>query len=478
MPTFTFPLPLMAPPKKYHTLESKRRSVCEKSKCYYERNRRQIRLQRRAAYDAKTSAESCSNEEPTVVNVKHITRLRKTNALEIQTRRKYLTRQVNSPPSSKKPAPAQPLPPVDLFLKLDAEANALQDKFNSFIQGVSISEYAESLLKAYFKSSSKRQGQIGVFVDPLQELYGLRDSYTKIEARSREVEGLSTRHNVLVQTGIPIHKVVEWVEDFWRCAIDGPGSLRLRKSSESILDHSSTSLESRRSNSINIRAASEADSVKSSSKNMFKRQYCICVFPGLTSIMICLSSTLADHMAMPGKRASKVTAGARSRLAERQEITWGKASGPLKQNLYSVQALLQKEGNPDHWDLDSGSFDSAVWTVYCLVKNLTVSVSYMGDLEQTVGSPSFGLLIREMLMQFATGIRCRQRSKLSYVAEIRKGLTGFYTRISSELSRLWCLWEPFYAEGRKKKRAGQAELQLDWHTAVKLQPELSGTRLK
>ncbi|SJL18444.1 uncharacterized protein ARMOST_22033 [Armillaria ostoyae] len=176
-------------------------------------------------YEAKTSVESCANKESTVVNVKHVTRLGKTNALEIQTRKKYLKHQANSPPSSKKPAPAPPLPLVDLFLKLNAEVNALRDKFDFFIQGMSISEYAESLLKAYFKSSSKCQGQIGVFVDPLEELYDLWDSYTKIEARSHEVEGLSARHKVLVQAGIPIHKVVEWVEDFWRCAIDGPGSL-------------------------------------------------------------------------------------------------------------------------------------------------------------------------------------------------------------------------------------------------------------
>ncbi|KAK0435651.1 hypothetical protein EV421DRAFT_1740111 [Armillaria borealis] len=213
--TFTFLLPLMAPPKKYLTLEAKRLSVREKSKRYYERNRLQIRLRQRRASASKDS---------TVVNVKHVTRLGKTNALEIQTRKKHLKHQANSPPSSKKPAPPPPLPLINLFLKLNAEANALQDKFNSFIQGMSISEYAESLLKAYFKSSSKCQGQIGVFVDPLEELYDLRDSYTKTEARSREVEGLSARHKALAQAGIPIHRVVEWVEDFWRCAIDGPGS--------------------------------------------------------------------------------------------------------------------------------------------------------------------------------------------------------------------------------------------------------------
>ncbi|SJL18395.1 uncharacterized protein ARMOST_21983 [Armillaria ostoyae] len=113
----------MAPPKKYLTPEAKHLSVHEKSKRYYERH--QIRLRRRATYEAKTSVESCANKESTVVNVKHVTRLGKTNALEIQTRKKYLKHQANSPPLSKKPAPAPPLPLVDLFLKLNAEANAL-----------------------------------------------------------------------------------------------------------------------------------------------------------------------------------------------------------------------------------------------------------------------------------------------------------------------------------------------------------------
>ncbi|SJL06447.1 uncharacterized protein ARMOST_09784 [Armillaria ostoyae] len=190
----------MAPPKKYLTLEAKRLSVREKSKRYYERNRLQIRLRRRRArYEATTSMESCASKDSTVVNVKHITRLGKTNALEIQTRKKHLKHQANSPPSSKKPAPPPPLPLINLFLKLNAEANALQDKFNSFIQGMSISEYAESLLKAYFKSSSKRQGQIGVFVDPLMSLQALYAQNSRIlctNCRSCPPNGLSVNQRL------------------------------------------------------------------------------------------------------------------------------------------------------------------------------------------------------------------------------------------------------------------------------------------
>ncbi len=91
---------------------------------------------------------------------------------------------------------------------------------------MSIHAYVESLLKAYFKSTSQRQGQIDVFVEPLHDLYELRDSYAEILAKSNEVEGSSARHRKLAQAGVPIKKVIEWVEDIWRCAIDGPGSLR------------------------------------------------------------------------------------------------------------------------------------------------------------------------------------------------------------------------------------------------------------
>ncbi|PBK91047.1 hypothetical protein ARMGADRAFT_1032121 [Armillaria gallica] len=160
-------------------IRRKSKSVCEKSKCYYERL--QIRHRHKAAYDARAAQDSvpqcslspsgCSSKEPAIVNVKCITRVRKTNTLEIQTRRKYLTRQTKTLPLSNNTPLVPPILPTDIFPKLSAEAKAFQDIFNSFIQGTSIGEYAESLLRVYFKSNLKCQGQISVFVDPLQDLY-------------------------------------------------------------------------------------------------------------------------------------------------------------------------------------------------------------------------------------------------------------------------------------------------------------------
>ncbi|KAK0471666.1 hypothetical protein IW261DRAFT_1424914 [Armillaria novae-zelandiae] len=191
--------------------------VREKSKRYYEKNKLRIRLHRKAAYNARASQKTLADNDPAGVNVNHITRVRRTNVLEIQKRTKHGRCQAQPSPSSNNVPSPPPVPPTDSFPKLSAEAKALQDGFNSFIQGMSMHEYAKWLLKAYFKSNSQCQGQISVFADPLQDLYDLQGAYMKIQDRSLEAE---------VQAGRPINKVIEWVEDFWCYTSDSPGSLR------------------------------------------------------------------------------------------------------------------------------------------------------------------------------------------------------------------------------------------------------------
>ncbi|KAK0463399.1 hypothetical protein IW261DRAFT_1427578 [Armillaria novae-zelandiae] len=215
----------MPPPRKYLTPKSKCNSVHKKSKRYYEKNKLQIRLRRKAAYDTRASQKTLADNDPARVNVNHITRVGRTNALEIQTRTKHGRHQAQPSPSSNNVPPPPPVPPTNSFPKLSVKAKALQDGFNSFIWGMSMHEYAKWLLKAYFKLNSQCQGQISVFADPLQDLYDLWGAYMKIQDRSLEAEGLSARHNSLVQAGRPINKVIEWVEDFWCYASDSPGSL-------------------------------------------------------------------------------------------------------------------------------------------------------------------------------------------------------------------------------------------------------------
>ncbi|SJL00984.1 uncharacterized protein ARMOST_04298 [Armillaria ostoyae] len=105
---------------------------------------------------------------------RRVTKVGKTNALEIRTRSKFLNHQSNASTSSIKAAPVASLPlPADIFPKLGTEAKVLQDRFEAFIQGMSIHAYVELLLKAYFKSILQCQGQIDVFVEPLHDLYEL-----------------------------------------------------------------------------------------------------------------------------------------------------------------------------------------------------------------------------------------------------------------------------------------------------------------
>ncbi len=125
------------------------------------------------------------------------------------------------------PPPPPPPPPVDVFPKLSDEAKVLRDDFDYFIGGVSLTSFIKHLLKKYFRSDSKCQGQIAVFVEPLDELYRFQKSYGCIIAQSLRIKGPSTRHLGLEQEGQSIGRAVEWVEDIWRCAIDGPGNLRL-----------------------------------------------------------------------------------------------------------------------------------------------------------------------------------------------------------------------------------------------------------
>ncbi|SJL13947.1 uncharacterized protein ARMOST_17398 [Armillaria ostoyae] len=152
----------------------------------------------------------------------------KTNALEIQTISRAT---VHYPKSTKvklaSPPPPPPPPPADVFPKLSSEAKVLQDDFNYFIGGVSLTGFVKHLLKKYFRSDSKHQGQIAVFVEPLDELYRFQKSYGCIVAQSLRIEGPSARHLALEQEGQLIGRAVEWVEDIWHCAIDGLGNLRL-----------------------------------------------------------------------------------------------------------------------------------------------------------------------------------------------------------------------------------------------------------
>ncbi len=139
---------------------------------------------------------------------------------------KYFTAAKSDPTSSSITVPSPP-PPPDPFPKLSAEGKAIVQEFEDFLAGRTPSSYVENLLGKYFKNSSRRQGQIAIFVEPLDDLYRMRKAYTSIAAKALETDGPSDHQKVLETSGKPIEQLISWLEDIWRAAIDGPYHLRI-----------------------------------------------------------------------------------------------------------------------------------------------------------------------------------------------------------------------------------------------------------
>ncbi|KAK0437741.1 uncharacterized protein EV420DRAFT_1486907 [Desarmillaria tabescens] len=75
--------------------------------------------------------------------------------------------------------------------------------------------------------NSHRQGQLSLFVDPLDDLYQMQKNYAEIVTKALQSNGSSERQQKLACTGEPIGCLVRWLEDIWHVAIDGPEKLRL-----------------------------------------------------------------------------------------------------------------------------------------------------------------------------------------------------------------------------------------------------------
>ncbi len=101
------------------------------------------------------------------------------------------------------------------------------EEFNDFLKGRTPHDYVEDRLRAYFQNKSQWQGQISLFVDPLDNLGWMQDGYTQIAAKALHADGPSKRQIKLAEAGQPIKCLVGWLEDIWHSAIDGPQELRL-----------------------------------------------------------------------------------------------------------------------------------------------------------------------------------------------------------------------------------------------------------
>ncbi|SJL13491.1 uncharacterized protein ARMOST_16935 [Armillaria ostoyae] len=116
-------------------------------------------------------------------------------------------------------------PPPDPFPKFDAEASKILQQFEDFLVGKAPSDYVKFLLRCYFKDSSRRQGEIGLFMEPLDDLYKMQEAYRSISMKALQVDGPSERQKKLDCAGNKIGRLVSWLEDIWRAGIDGPYGL-------------------------------------------------------------------------------------------------------------------------------------------------------------------------------------------------------------------------------------------------------------
>ncbi|KAK0183869.1 hypothetical protein F5146DRAFT_1007290 [Armillaria mellea] len=120
---------------------------------------------------------------------------------------------------------AAPLP--DAFLRFDAEASTVLQECEDFLEGEVPFDYVMSLLSHYFKDNSWRQGEIGIFVEPLDDLYRMQTAYKDISTKALDVDGPSNCHKKMECAGETIRQLILWLEDIWHAGIDGPYGLHI-----------------------------------------------------------------------------------------------------------------------------------------------------------------------------------------------------------------------------------------------------------
>ncbi len=118
-------------------------------------------------------------------------------------------------------------PPPDPFPRFNVEALKILQEFEDFLVSKVPSDYVKFLLRCYFKDSSRRQGEIGLFVEPLDILYEMKEAYGSISTKALQADGPSDRQKKLDCAGKKIGTLIWWLEDIWRAAIDGPYGLHV-----------------------------------------------------------------------------------------------------------------------------------------------------------------------------------------------------------------------------------------------------------
>ncbi|KAK0227528.1 hypothetical protein IW262DRAFT_1292502 [Armillaria fumosa] len=116
-------------------------------------------------------------------------------------------------------------PPPDPFPKFDAEVLKILQQFEDFLVSKTPSDYVKFLLRCYFKDSSWQQGEIGLFVKPLDVLYKMQEAHRSISMKALRADGPSKCQKRLDCAGNGIGTLISWLEDIWRAGINGPYGL-------------------------------------------------------------------------------------------------------------------------------------------------------------------------------------------------------------------------------------------------------------
>ncbi|KAK0501810.1 hypothetical protein EDD18DRAFT_1101526 [Armillaria luteobubalina] len=201
----------MGRPKKYHTHEARLQAIRENSNRYYAKHRHVISAQRKLAYQNQSS-HHVGEREKTFPITPQVTPPKVQNA---------------SQSTGHKGPHSTSSPPPDPFPKFDAEVLKILQQFEDFLVSKTPSDYVKFLLHCYFKDSSRRQGEIGLFVEPLDVLYKMQEAHRSISMKALQADGPSKRQKRLDCAGNEIGTLILWLEDIWRAGIDGPYGLRV-----------------------------------------------------------------------------------------------------------------------------------------------------------------------------------------------------------------------------------------------------------
>ncbi|KAK0237945.1 hypothetical protein EDD85DRAFT_952113 [Armillaria nabsnona] len=208
----------MGRPPKYHTTEEKLQAIQAKSQRYYATHRWEISTRQKLSYQSQSSHRARDKQDvfqpapqatsPSKIRNanSHLLVLSLTSRFTTRLKKIHNTNQyeVTSIPAIVPP----PAPPPDTFPRFNAEASMVLQEFEDFLEGKVPSDYVKSLLSRYFKDNSWQQGEIGIFVEPLDDLYRMQTAYKDISVKVLQADGPSKRQKKMECAGEKIGQLI------------------------------------------------------------------------------------------------------------------------------------------------------------------------------------------------------------------------------------------------------------------------------